>query len=93
MNPLFQQPLKVVNAGLASFADNLQQAQGDVVALHWQPPALGNVQAGLDLSALIRHPLVEQANQIAFERYLSAQPVLVDVMSASEALPQWHSVS
>jgi hypothetical protein len=87
MNPLFQQPLKVVNAGLASFADNLQQAQGDVVALHWQPPALGNVQAGLDLATLTRHPLVEQANQIAFERYLSAQPVLVDVMSASEAIP------
>jgi hypothetical protein len=86
MNPLFQQPLKVVNAGLAGFADNLQQAQGDVVALHWQPPAMGNVQAGLDLAALIRHPLVEQANQIAFERYLSAQPVLIDVMSAGEAI-------
>ncbi|WP_422527365.1 DUF1116 domain-containing protein [Serratia fonticola] len=87
MNPLFQQPLKVVNAGLASFADNLQQAQGEVVALHWQPPALGNVQAGLDLAVLTRHPLVDQANQIAFERYLSAQPVLVDVMSACEAIP------
>ncbi|AHG20451.1 hypothetical protein Z042_13050 [Chania multitudinisentens RB-25] len=86
MNPLFQQPLKVVNAGLAGFADNLKQANGDVVALSWQPPALGDVQAGLDLAALIRHPLVEQANQIAFERYLSAQPVLIDVMSAAEAI-------
>lgn len=87
MNPLFQQPLKVVNAGLAGFADNLKQANGDVVALSWQPPALGNVSAGLDLAALIRHPLVEQANQIAFERYLSAQPVLIDVLSAAEAIP------
>lgn len=87
MNPLFQQPLKVVNAGLAGFADNLKQAQGDVVALQWQPPAMGNIQAGLDLATLVRHPLVEQANQIAFERYLSAQPVLIDVMSAAEAIP------
>lgn len=86
MNPLFQQPLKVVNAGLAGFADNLKQAQGDVTPLQWQPPAMGNIQAGLDLAMLIAHPLVEQANQIAFERYLSAQPVLVDVMIASQAI-------
>jgi hypothetical protein len=86
MNTLFNQPLTVVNAGLSSFADNLALAGGDVINLHWQPPALGDVDAGLALASLIRHPLVEHANDQAFQQYLAAQPVLVDVMSASHAI-------
>ena len=86
MNTLFQQPLNVVNAGLSSFADNLALAGGDVTDLRWQPPALGDVDAGLALASLIRHPLVDQANEQAFQQYLAAQPVLVDVMSASHAI-------
>jgi len=86
MNTLFNQPLNVVNAGLSSFADNLALAGGDVTHLQWQPPALGNVDAGLALASLIRHPLVEHANGQAFQQYLAAQPVLVDVMSASHAI-------
>lgn len=87
MNTLFNQPLKVVNAGLAGFANNIQKVGGDAIALSWQPPALGNIDAGVDLADLLRHPLVEQANQVAMERYLNAQPVLVDVMMADEAIP------
>lgn len=87
MNPLFSQPLSVINAGLASFADNIQHAGGEAVALNWQPPGAGDRQSGLDLAALLAHPQVEAANQVAMERYLSAQPALVDVMVASEAIP------
>ena len=87
MNTLFNQPLKVVNAGLHSFADNIQHAGGSAIALNWQPPAQGDIDAGLDLASLLRHPLVENANQIAMARYLEAQPVLVDVMLAKEAIP------
>jgi Protein of unknown function (DUF1116) len=86
MNKLFDQPLKVVNVGLSSFADNLALAGGDVLNLSWQPPALGNKAAGLALASLIRHPRVEHANSLAFEQYLGAQPVLVDVMSAGQAI-------
>jgi Protein of unknown function (DUF1116) len=86
MNKLFNQPLKVVNVGLSSFADNLALAGGDVLNLSWQPPALGDKTAGLALASLTRHPLVEHANSLAFERYLGAQPVLVDVMSAAQAI-------
>ena len=88
MNTLFNQPLKVVNAGLQSFASNIQKVGGEAIALTWQPPAQGNIDAGLDLASLLRHPLVEQANQIAMARYLNAQPVWVDVMLASAAIPE-----
>lgn len=56
MNTLFNQPLKVVNAGLHSFADNIQHAGGSAIALNWQPPAQGDIDAGLDLASLLRHP-------------------------------------
>ncbi|MDA6077975.1 hypothetical protein O0544_22225 [Edwardsiella anguillarum] len=87
MNTLFSQPLKVINAGLQSFANTIQQVGGEVIALNWQPPAQGDIATGLDLATLLAHPLVEQANQIAMARYLEAQPVLIDVMSAHEAIP------
>ncbi|MFR4485969.1 MAG: hypothetical protein ACLT78_00025 [Escherichia coli] len=58
---------------------------GSAIAL-WQPPAQGDIDAGLDLASLLRHPLVENA-KIAMTRYLEAQPVLVDVMLAKEAIP------
>lgn len=87
MNTLFEKPLKVVNAGLQSFANTIQQSGSEVIALNWQPPAQGNVNAGLELAGLLRHPLVEEANHLAMSRYLDAQPVLVDVMFAKEAIP------
>lgn len=87
MNSLFSQPLTVVNVGLNGFADNIKQASGSVIPLAWQPPAEGNIAAGLSLAELLNHPLVEQANEIAFTRYLAAQPILVDVLSAAEAIP------
>ena len=87
MNPLFTQPLQVLNLGLASFADNLNTAGGNATHLAWQPPALSNPGAGLALASLLQHPAVEAANKIAFERYLAAQPVLVDVQRADAAIP------
>lgn len=87
MNTLFSQPLVVLNAGLQSFAENIGHAGGEACGLQWQPPAAGQRQAGLDLAATLNHPLVEQANQTAMQRYLDAQPVLVDVMTAAQAIP------
>ncbi|GAB7129467.1 DUF1116 domain-containing protein [Silvimonas sp. JCM 19000] len=84
---LFEQQLRVVNLGLAAFAENLTLAGGSVTQLEWQPPASGDIQAGLDLAFLLNHPRVEAANQIAFERYLAAQPALIDVQSAAAVLP------
>ena len=45
---LIQQPLKVVNADYR-FADDIQHAGGSAIALNWQPPAQGDIDAGLDL--------------------------------------------
>jgi hypothetical protein len=86
MEDLFTADLAVVNVGLSSFADNLTKAGGNVVQLQWRPPAGGDVETGLALARLVNLPVVEEANRTAFARYLEAQPVLVDVRLAHDAI-------
>lgn len=87
MKALFSQKLSVLNAGLASFATNIERAGGSAIAMNWQPPANGDKQGGIALADLTNQLDIEQANQVAMNRYLVAQPTLVDVMLAGEAIP------
>lgn len=84
---LFSTELTVANLGLASFADNITKAGGNATSLDWRPPAGGDAAIGLDLAHLTQHPIVERANAIAMEQYLAAQPRLVDVQLARDAMP------
>ena len=87
MTSLFQQPLSVINLGLESFANNLRDAGGDVLHLQWQPAAQGDEQTNWMLATLVADTRVDAANEVALQRYLDAQPVLVDISTAREAIP------
>ena len=69
----------VVGPGL--FADAVAAQGAPVVRVAWEPPALG-----AELARLWRDD-VDTANRRAVERMLAAEPVLVDVRPAIEALP------
>ncbi|WP_038176078.1 DUF1116 domain-containing protein [Vibrio pacinii] len=88
MKALFSQKLSVLNAGLASFATNIERAGGRAIAMNWQPPANGDKQGGTALADMTNQLDIEQANQVAMSRYLAAQPTLTDVMLAGEAIPE-----
>lgn len=83
---LFKQPLQVINVGLSSFAESIRAAGGTALHLDWAPPAEGDRIAGMALAQLVNHPVVEQANQAALERFFSAQPVLTGVLPAREVI-------
>ncbi len=87
VNKLFEQDLQVINVGLSSFADSIQQTGGKSLQLDWRPPAAGNRETGMRLATLVNDPKVEAANRIAHERFLSAQPILIGVESARNAIP------
>lgn len=87
MKSLFQQDLKVVNVGLQGFADNIVAAGGQVTHLAWAPPAGADAALGWTLANLIGDPRIEEANRIAYERYLAAQPRLIDLVLAKEVIP------
>jgi hypothetical protein len=87
VNKLFEQDLQVINIGLASFAESIQQTGGQAVQLDWRPPAAGDRETGMRLAMQVSDPAVEEANRTAFERFLSAQPVLTGVEAAGTAIP------
>jgi hypothetical protein len=87
LNDLFRQDLQVINVGLSSFAETITQADGIVVHAEWKPPAYGSQTVGWELANLINLPRVEQANQVALDRLLSAQPVLQSVEPACTVIP------
>ena len=83
---LFKDTLKVVNVGLAAFGDNVAAAGGECVATAWQPPGQGDRDAAWALAQVFEHPAIEAANRIAFARFLEAQPVLIDIAAARDAI-------
>jgi len=79
--------LNIINVGLASFADAVQVAGGNAVNLDWRPPADGDVATGKALAQVVNNPAIEAANQIVFEKYLNARPVLEGIGRAGDVLP------
>ena len=84
---LFKDALTVVNVGLERFGDNVVAAGGHCVGLQWQPPAQGDRDGAWALAEVFGHPAVEQANAVAFARFLDAQPVLTGIATARDVLP------
>ncbi len=86
MKSLFQQKLKVINVGLQGFANNIVASGGEVSHLSWAPPAGADAALGWTLANLVADPRVEAANRTAYDRYLAAQPRLVDLVLARDAI-------
>ena len=79
--------LNVINVGLSSFADAIQVAGGKAVNVEWRPPADGDVATGKALAKVVNNQTIDQANQIAFDKYLNAQPILEGIGRAGDVLP------
>ncbi len=90
---LLRDGVRAINIGLAGFADPIRDHGAPVVALDWQPPAAGVREMGLLLARLEDGAddrpgsTVAAANALAVERILAAQPSLVDVRRAADAIP------
>src|SRR5918911_3080468 len=80
----FSQPLRAANVGLDRFADALAAQGVPVTRVDWRPPVVEPDPAAV---ALFHAPEIAAANQQAVERLMGAQPILVDVRPAREALP------
>ncbi|MSQ59880.1 MAG: DUF1116 domain-containing protein [Betaproteobacteria bacterium] len=88
MPSLLQGKLAVLNVGLGRFAEAISAAGGVVTHLAWTPPAHGDAGAGMALARLVNHPVIEKANQRAFDAFLAVSPVLRGVGRARTLLPK-----
>lgn len=89
---LFPSTIRAVNVGLAMFAEAPAASGATMSNLDWRPPAEGDREAGLLLARLEDDPndpvgrMVAAANAKALEQLLAAQPLLVDIRPARDAL-------
>ena len=88
MSWLFERELRVVNVGLASFADAIRQSGANATQVQWTPPAQGDRAVASALASLVKHPAVETANARAFEAYAAAMPVLEGLGIARKCVPR-----
>lgn len=86
MKPLFKDNLTVVNVGLAGFADNIAAAGGVAASVDWQPPAQGDRDAAWALARTFADRRVDDANKLAFARFLEADPVLIEIAQARDVI-------
>jgi len=87
VNKFFEQDLQVINVGLPSFAESINETGGKAIHLEWAPPAHGDRAAGFALAQIVNSQVVDEANQVAYERFLSARPILKGVGQALTSIP------
>lgn len=87
LNNLFNQDLNVINVGLSSFADTINESGGVVKGTEWKPPARGNKEVGKQLALLMNDQIIEEANLKAYDNLLAAQPTLQRVLPAHSIIP------
>jgi hypothetical protein len=81
---LFGKPLHVVNVGLRSFAESLEDQDVSVVQVDWKPPRAPRLlftKKGVD---------IEAANTEAVSRIMQGRPVLIGMGIAREVIPGFH---
>lgn len=86
---LLSESVSVVNVGLEGFVADLRANDVEVVHVDWVPPAGGDPEMATLLAKLGSEPpmdVIEKANDQALSRIFAAEPVLVDVVPAAEAI-------
>ncbi|MDD0824283.1 DUF1116 domain-containing protein [Mannheimia sp. AT1] len=90
MTTLFEQPLNVINIGISQFSEDLQKQQVPVTQLDWKPAGGGDEKLIESLAILEQAEIAEKinaANQEAYQRIISAQPVLKSYAQAKDVIP------
>ena len=87
-------PLSVLNVGVDTFQASLTQGGARTLHLDWQPPAQGDAQLAWQLAQLLGDASdptsigsrIDQANEVALQKVLTSQPVLVDVALRADSI-------
>ncbi|MFA9430364.1 DUF1116 domain-containing protein [Egicoccus sp. AB-alg2] len=80
---LLDGPPRVVAAGVELFETTLRDQGVDVVPVDWRPPVDG---LAAELARVAADPRTEEANRVALERVIAAEPHWVGIRTAREAV-------
>jgi Protein of unknown function (DUF1116) len=80
--------LRVINVGLAEFADVARSSGGaQVDHIDWRPPADGDPASAMRAARLFDDPSRDVANGTAMAAFLNVDPVVIDVQPAHTVMP------
>lgn len=88
---LLNEQLKVINIGIESFTEPINNFGGEVVQFDWRPKAGGNQKLIKILNAMDRMPEIDVANEKVVARLKESQPHLIDVKPAYELIPELNT--
>ena len=84
----FDQPISVVNIGLASFAESMRQQDVRVIDVDWHPPQgiprLVHTSGGVS---------IDEANTEVLRRIMAGRPMLVGLDLARDVIPEMRENS
>ncbi len=85
---LFKEEVDVVNIGLKSFSDSIDNIGGKITHVKWTPPASGNTElVDLLFKCELHSEEIDAANKEVVDIIMSGQPVLLAVRPAREVVP------
>lgn len=88
LRELLSEKPKIVNIGLKSFAEVVEQFGCDVVQYDWMPPAGGNVKLIKILNFLRNYEGIDEKNREVIAKVVASQPVLKDNVRAKDVIPE-----
>jgi len=85
MTKLFEDELKVINIGLKSFKETLDEQRVRSVQVDWKPPLVSD--PAIHDVIIKNSSKIESANSEALKRILSSKPVLIEMGKAIDVVP------
>lgn len=82
---LFEDELKVINIGLSSFKDTIEESGAEAVQVDWRPPADIDKKTMKIISD--NEAYIDEQNKKCLEKILNGAPVLIDLEPAIEVVP------
>ncbi len=89
LKALLSEKPRIINIGLKSFAEVVEQFGCEVVQYDWAPPAGGNVKLIKTLNFLRNYEQIDVWNQEVTAKIVASQPVLKDNVRAKEVIPEF----
>ena len=92
--PLMFGGLRGVSIGLKGFVQPMLDNGAKIVHLDWKPPAEGDRESGWVMAKLYTDQdgigkIIDQANEIGVQKLQEAHPMLIDVQTARDVLPNF----
>lgn len=89
LRELLSEKPRIINIGLKSFAEVVEQFGCEVVQYDWMPPAGGNVKLIKTLNFLRHYEGIDEKNREVIAKVVGSQPILRDNVRAKEVIPQF----